>query len=203
MPSKILGKGGDSLADMYDVAGSIAGVEELDSESVKVVHEMGATIFSERLSGTIRRISTGDINQSTVFDLTLTDLPGTPNRILGVQVIADVSGRASNAMVAVRDPVAGREFPVWVWDVTDDLEQDIRIVDNGAAVADMELLVPRSLQTPSFLIGNNQPQGVPDIAFRGQSGAFGAGTVEIIALIYITFSQVGGLSSRGLPVPSW
>lgn len=205
MPSKILSQSGISLADAYEVQGSIAGVENLDSEDVKVVHEMGGTMFSERLSGTIRRRSTGDLNQSTIFNQLITDLPAGPFKISNVVVLADLSARVNNIQVSIRDPISERESPFFIWDNTTDVTNDIRIQDDGAAVADMRILIPAASQSLQGLvqIGGGQPQSVPDIAMRGQTLAFGAGTVEIILLLYLEFSQVGGISSFGLPIPGW
>ena len=46
---------------------------------------------------------------------------------------------------------------------------------------------------------------INDIAFRGVTSAFGAGTVVLTALIHIAFTHLGGNvpSNFGLPVPGW
>ena len=92
----------------------------------------------------------------------------------------------------------------------DDIESSIRIVENGEAVGSQAALIPSagraSLQTPTLGIAEGQPRRVgEEIVFRGQSLAFGAGTVEAIALVYLGTAEVtqGALSSRGLPVPGW
>lgn len=199
---KILSKSGDSLADMYDVVGSIAGVEQLLSEEVSLVHEMGGTLFSERLSTTIRRGVTGDIAQSTVFAVGFSDLPTVPFRLIGVQVVTEVVARVAIAAVMVQDDVALREFPVWVWDTTN--SRNVRFFQDGAE-AEVVLLTsdPAYNSLPVLMVGNRQPQSVPNIVLRGQTSAFGAGTVELTLIAYIAFAEVGGLGSRGLRVPSW
>jgi len=201
---KVLSQAGISLADTYDVEGSIAGIEQLQSEDVQLVHEMGGTIFSERLSGTVRRRTTGAVLQSTAWDQLITDLPVVPFRIAAVAVIADVSGRTSIASIAVRDPISGREVPIWLWDTTTDLFNDIRIDDDGAGAANIQYLLPTNRTFyPLTGIGTGQPQSVPDLAFRGSTTGFGAGDVTHTALIYIEFAAIGGISSQGLPVPGW
>jgi len=204
VPSKILGKSGDSLADVYDVQGSIAGVEELDSESVKVVHEMGATIFSERFSTTLRRTTSTAIAQNIAFKVDVTDLPSTPSRILGISVIATLD-RIEKCSMAVADPLSSREMPFFVWDTNVDASIPVRWDDNGGGTVSEFFLRPLGgyLGIPLMLGGSGQPQTVPDLIFRGLSTGFGAGEVAVVATMMIAFSAVGGLDSRGLPIPGW
>lgn len=204
---KILGQSGRSISDAYDVDGSIVGIERLEAREVTLVHEMGATIFSERASGFIRRAATGDILQSVNWDIVISDLPAGISRILGLAVISDASTRISFCTVSVRDPASGaeRELPIFIWDTNEDVIT-VRIEENGAAAANFGMLVSApsvGVNMPSMLIGSGQPQRVGEIAFRGATTAFGAGTVFARLLLYVAFSQVGGLSSRGLPIPSW
>jgi len=65
---KVLGQVGVSLADAYDIEGSIAGVDELVTRDVSLTHDMAATIFSERVSTAIRRSATAALAQNTLFD---------------------------------------------------------------------------------------------------------------------------------------
>lgn len=204
--SRIQAKAGDSLADVYDVVGSIAGIDELVSKEVHPFHEMGATIFSERLSAAIRRTVTGDIAQSATFDIVLTDLPAGVTRILDVMVVnteTTTVARLDNMNVSARDPTSGREMILWAWDGAISNE---RIVENGQTPASHEILERDgtiSSLNLTMMVGEGQPQRVNEIAIRGLTTAFGAGTIELIALIHILFSEVEGLSSRGLPIPSW
>jgi len=199
---KILSRSGDSLADTYDVVGSIAGIEQLESREVSLLHEMGATIFSERLSAFLRRANTGVIAQNITWDIVLTDLPAFPSRILGVTVFADNGGRVENAQVSIRDAGSGREIPIFAWEAGN-TRATIRLEDNAGGVGLVSILQNNYGTLPAMLVGTPAPQTVRDIAFRGDSTGFGAGDVTVTALIYIAFSQVGGISSRGLPVPSW
>lgn len=201
---KILARGGQSLADTYDVKGSSVAIEQLEAGEVSLVHEMGATIFSERLSGFVRRVSTGNLTQNTAFDSIMTNLPATPWRVLGVAVISDSLVRQDNCQISIQDPLAGREMPIFSWASANDVASNIRIQEGGGAAAAAAILIPtHPLLVPNLGMGSHQPQGVNDITFRGLTTGFGAGTVALVAIVYIAFSQVGGLSSRGLPVPGW
>jgi len=200
---KILSRAGVSLADTYDVQGSIAGIEQLESREVTLAHEMGATIFSERLSGSIRRANTGDILQSVSWNIVLSDLPNFITRVLGVQVFADDSGRVNDVTVSIRDEDAGREIPIFAWDLNF-TNVVSRIEDNGGGVNTVRTLVNAIVGAPSLLIGDSQPQAVNRIAFRGSSTAFGAGNVNVTMVLYQAFTHIaGGLSSFGLPIPSY
>ena len=201
--AKILSRSGASLADIYDVAGSIAGIDCLETRELGIIHEMGATVASERFSSEIRRFDTGALNQNTTFDVVQTNLPAGIWRVLGIIVLANTNVRSLTAQVSLRDPTAGREVPVYVWDSTNDVQSVVRIVENGAAAANFESLVPAHVRLPSIGVGAGQPLQVSEIAFRGLTSGFGAGTVQHIALVHICFSQITGLSSRGLPIPSW
>jgi len=203
MPVKILSRAGVSLADTYDVQGSIAGVEELDSESVKVVHEMGSTIFAERFSQTIRRVSSGDLAQNITVGFSLTDLPDTASRINGLTLLANPGSRTTRMAVMVTDPLAGREVVIFNWDGTNEdsilMDDDGSVVNQGVLRAD-----PTYTLLPNMLSGTGAPQSVSDINVRGLTSGFGAGTVEYVLLLHISLASDGsGLSSRGLPLPSW
>jgi len=204
VPFKILSQSGISLADAYEISGSIAGVEELDPHDVKTVHEMGGTMFSERFSAAIRRRSSGAIAQSIAIDQVIDDLPSTPSRIVGVQVFtAGVAARLDHLAVLVRTELAEREIPIWIYDGTN--SRPVRLQDDGAALQTVSLFQPvgENLLLPNMLTGTAQPQTVTEIAIRGLTTAFGAGTLEVITIIHILFSQIAGISSTGLPIPSW
>jgi len=201
---KILSKSGDSLADTYDVEGSIAGIEQLRSEEITLVHEMGSTLFSERVTTTIRRTDTGDVLQDTDFEIALTDLPAVPTRLTAVAVITSTPARILNVAVLLRDPNADREIPVWVWDQTNSLLVEIR--DQGARQPRFMLVAqPAMTMLPILIGGIGQPQlgAVSQTVIAGRTTSFGAGNVDIQGLWHIAFSQIGGLSSRGLPIPGW
>lgn len=210
---KVLSKSGDSLADLYDVEGSVAGIEDLYAREVSTIHEMGGTIFSERMGGDIRRLLSGAIGQSTNISVVDSTMPPGITRILGASVIVNTAARMTSLMLAVRDPSVGREFPFFVW-TSNQAEETIRIVENGAAVANMNYLVPLvGTVLPTFIFGGGQPAAgqVPDVVMRGTSSAFGAGTVSVFGLVYVASANPAGITddpiipliSRGLPVPGW
>jgi len=203
---KVLSRSGDSLADVYDVEGSIAGIEELTPREVRLVHEMGGTIFSERLSSQVRRDVTAALAQDTTVDIVLTDLPAGMTRILSTMVLnagTTTVARLASLQISARDNVNGREVILWAWDGTVQTE---RIIDNGGAAGDHEILgrdLAISSPHPSMLVGNGQPQSVSELTIRGITTSFGAGDITLTILNHILFSEVTGISSRGLPIPSW
>ena len=202
--AKILSQAGNSLADVYDVEGSIAGIEQLETADLGLIHEMGATVFSERFTTVIRRIPSGNVTQNQNIGVTVSDLPTTPTRILGCAIITDDASRLSRASLSVREPLPqAQEFPVWVWDGTNNLA--IRLADDGGA-ADFELLVGQDSASmlPSFGGGNGQPGMLAtELRLVARTTGFGAGTVFVTGLVYTAQTDVGGISSRGLPIPSW
>jgi len=205
---KVLAQAGDSLADVYDVVGSVAGVEELVSSDVHLSHEMGSAIFSERMGGAITPIATGNVAQSTTFDITIAIEPPGPARILGAMVVANAGGRVSIAALSVAtiDPGIEQDFPFWAWQstVAGDVERSVRMQIQGAAVANSIQLQPGpGVQTPLMLIGRTQRNPVPTLRLRGSTLAFGAGTVRIEAFVYFALAFDQAVSSRGLPIPSW
>jgi len=206
---KILAKAGDSLADIYDVEGSIAGIQELVSSEVHPFHEMGATIFSERLSGQITRITTGAIAQNITWEVVVPAPATTPARILGVFAFADVVARTTRASLSVSTILPGveQDFPVWAWDTGLDAARTTLMENAGAVSAVIALQPVRYLENnPSLLIGTNQAElrQVPSLTWRGLTAGFGAGTVTVDALIYLAFAdQDSAIASRGLPIPGW
>jgi len=201
---RILSQSGVSLADLYDIKGSIVGVEQLTTREISLVHEMGDTLFSERLSSNIQRGASGDIAQTLPFDVVLTGLPMTPFRVLGIMVFADAASRVSTCQVSLRDPLAGREVIIWSWQSTVDSTLTQRVVDDGGAAANVTYLRPVApLLVPTMGFGTDQPQSVSEISMRGNTLTFGAGTVETFLLVHIAFSEIKGISSYGLSIPSW
>lgn len=198
---KVLAQAGTTLADVYDVEGSVAGVEELLSSEVHLSHEMGATIFSERFSQFVRRVVTGNLAQNIEIAATLSAFPGTPCRINGVCVLVDTAGRVDDVAVNVKDNGA-RELPIWVWDGTN--TDTIRLFD--VTLGDKNVLRPNAAYSllPNIVSGPNRAvDTVDDIVVRGTTSGFGAGTVEITLLVFISFAARDAVSSQGLPIPGW
>lgn len=204
--ARILSQSGDSLADIYDVRGSIAGIDELVSKEVSLVHEMGDTIFAERISTEFRRSTSGAVLQNVDIDMSI-PLPVTPTRLLGVVLFTDNAARILQAVVSVRDPVVGQDMPIWIWDGT--TSEVVRMVDDGGGAGDQTVLIghPSSALLPNMVGGatNRHPGIVNGITTRAVTTGFGAGNVTLNALYYIAFATLpgSGISSRGLPVPSW
>lgn len=199
---KILSQAGNSLADLYDVEGSIAGIDTLDTRELPIVHEMGHTVFSERLSGVMTNSSSGAVLQNATWDNELADLGVTPSRIVGVAVFTTLSARVSDVTVSVREPSTDREIPIFSWDLNEGIIVG-RIRAGGVSGA-TEFLQNTTIGTlPSMLIGTDQPLPVDQIAFRGLTTGFGAGSVTVNLVLYRIFPQIIGISSRGLPIPGW
>lgn len=200
---KILSQAGISLADMYDIEGSIAGIEQLETRELAIVHEMGATLFSERMRTSVRRLTSPATLQNTNIDVGFSNFPDGPTRLLGIQVISDNGARISHLQCSVNAPFNGRDFPVWVYDQTNFRAIDIE--DDGGVVG-ANLLIPEpAVALPSFCGGMGQPHPmVSNFVMRGRTTAFGAGTVTATALIYIAFAlQTSQISAFGARIPSW
>lgn len=199
---KILSQAGNSLADIYDVEGSIAGIEHLETHDLPIVHEMGSTVFSERFTTTITRIPTAALLQNVDIDVVSTNFPQVPSRVLSVSVLTDQPTRILRLAVLSRDPVALEEIPLWVFDTTP-LSESIRIADGGAPANSNVLIGRPGFEQKSFTGGFGQPDFVGEVALRGRTTGFGAGNVTIVALVHFGFGEIVGISSRGLPIPSW
>jgi len=200
---KVLSQSGITLADVYNVQGSIAGIEQLRPEEVALVHEMGETIFSERFQTTFRRMDSGDVAQNLEISEIITNLPQTITRLLGIVVSTDVDSRITRASVSVRDPGAAQEIPIWVWDESTTLLT--RFVDDSV-LGNRFILVPSAptVALPNFIGARGQgPNMVDEIRLHARTSGFGAGTVQVTALFHFAFSFQAGLSSKGLPIPSW
>lgn len=201
MGSKILSKSGASLADVYDVKGSVAGIEELDSAQVQLTHDMASTIFSERMGSSIVLVSTGALLQSTTFDVEITGLPATPFRVHNIMCnnggTTTVARLAHACVVMVSEPGA-RDIIIWAWDGT---VQSQRIEGGTDEILGRSQAFGGVL--PTIGMGGDQPSRVPQMFFRGETLAFGGSTVNIACVTHFSNSQLEGISSVGLPIPSW
>lgn len=205
--TKILGQTGVSLADTYNIEGSIAGIEELDSRSVNLVHEMGDTIFAERLSSRIVRVATAATAQNLTFAAVITGFPATAVRILGITLLGTVAELTRAAVMVRFDGALGtagteQEMPIWVWD--EGTAQTVRFIDNGT-LANLNIMLPLANPNwfPNLITGPNQPEVVSQIVVRGLTAGFGAGTTVVTLLAHVLFAGTGGLSSEGVPIPGW
>ena len=214
MSPKVLSDSGRSLADIYDVEGSIAGIDQLRSEEVALTHEMGTSILSERMASTIHFIDdVGALAQNTNFGFRYVFLPNTIARLVNISVcvIAAEFGRIEQAQVSIEtiDPSAAvpvREIPIWIWTRVNDVESDARWSQEGAAPADFSFLRPsegRGSELPYLTVGTLSRFSAAMIQFRGRTAAFGAGTVSPLLQLHVHFPLLAGVSSFGLPVPSW
>ena len=207
--SKILSRAGTSLADQYDIEGSIAGLEQLESGEVHVVHDMAETLVGERISTNIRRVATAATIQNTNIVAFFTDLPPSPWRLMNAIVEVDTVSRLTHLNLSMRDSAGlasggnARESPFWVWDGAN--EDVVQFVEDGT-LANRNVLrpFPEYTRLPLLAVGNDQPERVPDIAIRGLTSGFGAGNVTVTLTIYLALMVVeSGVSSHGLGVPSW
>jgi len=175
---------------------------------------MGAAIFSERLAGQVFRLFFDDITQTVTLGASFTGLPETPFRLAGFQILVEggLEARLTRIVASLSELDAGgtaiQEIPFWSWDTTLGTSETVRMIDGGAAAANFDLLIPAPSnlpQLPQILTGAFQPGVVNGITCRGLTATFGAGDVDIIALAYILFPDAAGsgISSQGLPIPSW
>jgi len=207
--SKVLADVGKSVADVYDVEGSIAGVENVLTKDVQAIHEMASTIASERMGSQLIRVEAAGVVASADFIAAAIGINVGITRLHSVMVLTDNSTRITRCNVNVRTQPGGmpaqtiQESAIWVWNGSDNFL--IEIVDDGGAVAGAQCLKPDTAFSylPTMLSGPGQPQLVSEVVLRGTAAAFGAGTVDIILVLHVTAVQPGGLSSKGLPVPSW
>jgi hypothetical protein len=203
---KILSRSGSSLADVYDVVGSVAGINELVSQEVSLVHEMGSTLFSERFGGRIVRVTTGGEAQNTSFNTQFdvgNDVPGV-SRILGAQIICTSSSRLTRVQLSITSPeqINDQDLPIFAWQAGQ-ASVGAEVLNNGT-VATYDLLtsvIP--VQTPNVVLGGDSESPINLLTLRGITAGFGSGTVTTTGIVYMGFSQPGGLSNRGLPLPSW
>jgi len=207
---KVLGRAGTSLADVYDVEGSIAGVDQIITEEVGLVQEMGAVIQSERLNSFTEVLTTGAILQATPWDVAGGALPDCVARVLGVVVITDNADAVGHCQLSVMGPGVSGEFPFWNWNSADDGVQSLRLTIKGGAPGNLIMLRPAIASEPfqQIVARMGDEMAMPTFFFRGTTAGFGAGTRTTQAIVYFARPspgvQVPGTpSSHGLPIPSW
>jgi len=206
---KILSQAGVSLADVYEIEGSVVGLENLDVGDIQGVHDLGPQIQSERLRTFYVTLATGDILQNIAFEVIAGGIPDSVNRILGVQVIFENAGRLDFASLSISDSVTGNEIPIWVWDKNDDPERRMRWSISGAAVVQDIQCQPLGPSLLPYLITRHGDSGLmPNLIFRGQADGFGAGNMNARCVVALCRPNTGNPgagepSSHGLPIPGW
>lgn len=203
MGHNVQSQAGESITDVYDVRGGQAPIERILTSEVQATHDMAGTIFSERFSMFVRN-RTFVTAQSLDFVSIIDDLPLGFSRVLGV-VVGSLDPLATSFVrcaVSIEDPVSSRGMPFWVWKATDSIAVRM-LVESSEQELNVMIPEPGLTQMPQIVCGNDQPQNTPNIAIRGSTAAFGAGTVRIQLQLLMAFADIGGISSRGLPVPSW
>jgi len=207
---KILSQAGTSLADVYDVEGSVVGLENLDVTDVKGVHELGGQIHSERLNMFGLLAATGTLAQNTTWAIVLGGFPDSVNRLLGVFVHADTPARVTHCSLAIRDPGTLVDHIIWMWDSVTDLESNVLWA--GPAVTTQIAL--RTIEpnvaggAPTLIARMGASRVMPDLVFRGLTAGFGAGLVNTRCEILVARPDRGNPgpgepSSHGLPIPGW
>jgi len=205
---KILSQAGTSLADVYNVEGSVGAIDQLRTEEVQLVHEMGGQIHSERLTHFNVVLSPGAVNQSTGFSATATGFPDSINRLLGVLASVPIA-EATRLDVLMLAIVQGpdNEMPIWWWDSANDVEFEIRFALEGAVSAAHSGLQPLHGFQQTLLSRTGDTQDMASLIIRGVTTAFGAGTVTPSVVVHALRPDRGapgpGTSSYGLPLPSW
>lgn len=205
MGHNVQSQAGETVTDVYDVRGGQAPIERIITADVQATHDMATTIASERFSMFIRRTPVAAVNQSSNINVTMTDLPAGVARILNVWVEVDDASRLDHLALSIQTSAPQRGMPFWIWDGTNaDTVRMFGTVTDGV-INNATLLRQAFTHTrlPLLLTHGDQPQAVPDIFMGGVSTAFGAGTVEVTLGVLLAFSAIGGISSRGLPIPSW
>lgn len=207
---KILSQAGTSLADVYDIEGSIAGLEELDVRDIKGVHDLGPQIHSERLLVFNLQIDGTAVLQSVNWGIFLGSFPDSINRVLSATVIADTAARVDFCSILIEDTVNDREHLIWAWDSADDVESRVRWNPGTGATTETVLRPSSNIAggLPTLIARTGGSSAMPNLVFRGRSLAFGAGTVQALALIQVArpdrgAPSAGDPSSHGLPIPSW
>lgn len=208
---KVLAQAGISLADVYDVEGSIAGVDQLDVTEVKAVHDLGPQIHSERLLSVLIQQNSTALAQNLTWNLTTGNFPDSVARMFGMALFADVAGRLTSASVHITDTDTGREMPLFAWESVTGVFIPTRWSNNGAAVATLQLLRPGPgavNMIPTLLTRMGGSGQMPTITFRGVTAGFGAGTVTCFLVYHIARPNrvtpvAGDPSSHGLPIPGW
>ncbi len=202
--AKSLSQSGITLSDAYDIKGSILGISQvLAEEGIHLTHDLASTLFMERMQAEIFLMASAATLQDTAFAVALNPLTASTARIYGVTVQVDVTSRLTHCNLCARDPLNATEYPLFVWDGTN---EDVISMDDGTALADQIVLRPSDFygKLPVSMYGIDHDRHVNQFRLRGLTSGFGAGTVTVTAQIYAALTDAAGaLSSKGVPIPSW
>jgi len=173
---------------------------------------MGGRVFAERLRSFILNVSTTAIAQSTTFDISVTGIPDSPNRIIAASLTVPTAARVEMAALHLSQDTGDTFFtdqPLVVWDSTTDAEVNCRFALKGVNQGNAFVLRPTGQAFVPILMTRMGPDfKMPELKLRGKSSAFGAGTIIVTAIVLIARANpetrvVGDPSSHGLPIPSW
>jgi len=208
----ILGRPGFSLADVYEIEGSSVGVDDLQTKEVHLVHELGGQIVGERLRTFLHHFESADNLQSVAFDVADGQLNDVPCRILGLCVTTDTIARLTGVQVSLEsaDNAFG-EFPLFVWSTGNDTETAFRYSQPGASPSTegyLSVTDANQMQAHPTLAARGEDDLMGNLVMRGDTAAFGAGTVKIHVMALIARceripSAPGDPKNFGLPFPSW
>lgn len=217
MPRKILGKSGESLGASYDVEGSQVAIKTLkDEEGVSLVHEMGGVQFSERLFMRILNWNTGALSASSSFYVRSTSAgwaaslpaPAASVRIYSVQAMVETSdgfnGSVTRCSILAHDEDNDNDCPIWVYNGTAEVQLNMHLA--GSAVTAWDVGTRQSnigQMSPVMLQGGSRVGQIDELVLSGTMAAFGAGTRTVHAVVLIGSTDPEGLSSVGVPIPSW
>jgi len=202
--ARILGTTGTSLADVYEVDGSIVDIDNLLSRDVNLVHDLGATMWAERVSQRLVQFTVAGVLQSADFGEVIFALPNTPARILAMTVFVDTASRLVRCAVSLRNNTlsASVEQPIWAWDEA--TEFTIRMAIGAGGVDLLTLLSKQEVdRIPLTRLGEDSPESMESLVVRGTTTGFGAGTLDITVNTLIEFAGLSGVSSHGVPLPGW
>lgn len=212
---KILSQAGISMADTYDIEGSIVGVENLDANNVSLVEDMGPRVMAERMKTIMVTGTTGALADAIDFNITVlgsTTIPSPDcaSRVLSVNVYIPAANATEieNWSLTVRDQNLQREAALITWDI--DIDSEVKVVWNndGAGAANFIQLRPLTHQLPGLLTRAGDLEIAPLLLWRGTTAAVVATTVTATLVIQLarpnrTNPAAGQPSSHGLPIPSW
>lgn len=204
---------GQSLSTLYDTVGTSSGSPNavLETDRIILTHEMGALIASEQMRCSVRRIEVLNVAQNLDFDGVITDLPPAAYRIIGLVVFSDnaLAADVTRVQVNIRHRTDSREVPIFFWQGAAGTTPFMRFEpDSTLGLGNYRVFVPNArletYQLPALARGFLDQQAI-DISLRGTTAAFGAGTRNFRANLYISsFTPTPGmLTADGIPFPSW